>query len=218
MTPWCGGYGTVMVTPSESRSEMRPPCGMHAPIPNPFEFGPAANSVCALAAPLTFTVFPPTSSDTPFALMNFGAFCCSTLRITCVPAGSDTPLLPDTAETVVAVNLSPVLLSLLHTREPDESSSVVPGPMVPVFGAGAAAGGGGAGAGAGVAAGVEAGAGAGAGAGVLAGAVVCDGGAAGCEAGARLGARVSGVRCEYPERCGSALVVAAGGVAAGVSL
>jgi len=114
--------------------------------------------------------------------------------------------------------LSPVLLSLLHTREPDESSSVVPGPMVPVFGAGAAVGGGGAGVGAGVAAGVDAGAGAGAGAGVLAGAVVRGGGAAGCEAGARLGARDSGVRCEFPERCGSALVAAAGGVAAGVSL
>jgi hypothetical protein len=215
-------YGVVIVTPSESLSEMRPPCGMHAPIPNPFEFGPAANSVCALAAPLTFTVFPPASSDTPFALMNFGAFCCSTLRITCVPAGSETPLLPDTADTVVAVNLSPVLLSLLHTRDPDESSSVVPGPIVPVFDTGAAGGGGGAGAGAGVAAGVDAGAGAGAG--VVDGAVVCAGCDAGWDAGARLGvrlsgARFSGARCEDPERCGAALVVAAaGGVVAGVSL
>lgn len=215
----CGGYGTVIVTPSESFSEMRPPCGMHAPMPNPFEFGPAANSVCALAAPLTFTVFPPTSSETPFALMNFGAFCCSTLRITCVPDGSETPLLPDTDETVVAVNLSPVLLSLLQTREPDESSSVVPGPIVPVFETGAAGGGGGAGAGAGAAAGVDAGAGAGAG--VLDGDVVCGGGDAGCDAGDRLGARVSGARRELPEpeRCGAVLVDAlAGGVTGGVFL
>jgi hypothetical protein len=63
--------------------------------------------------------------------------------------------------TVVAVNLSPSLLLLLHTRDPLASSSVVPGPMFPVFATGAGGGGGGgAGAGAGVAAGgVAAGAG-----------------------------------------------------------
>jgi len=54
----------------------------------------------------------------------------------------------------VVVNFSPSLLLVLHTRDPLESSIVVPGPMFPVFATGA---GGGAGAGAaagGVAAGV----------------------------------------------------------------
>jgi len=86
-------YWTVIVTPSVRRSEMRPPCGMHAPMPNPLPFGPAENSVCALAEPLTFTGFPLTSIDTPLALMNFGAFSGTTLRITCDPVGNDTPLL-----------------------------------------------------------------------------------------------------------------------------
>jgi hypothetical protein len=148
--------------------------------------------------------------------MNFGAFCTSTLRITCVPDGSDTPLLPATAATVVAVNLSPVLLSVLHTREPDESSSVVPGPIVPVLLTGAAGGGGGAGAGAAVAAG----AGAGAGAGALDGDVERAGCDAGGGAAGRLCVRLSGWRCEELERCCCAMLVdaAAGGVAGGVSL
>jgi hypothetical protein len=68
---------------------------------------------------------------------------------------------------VVAVNLSPLLLLVLHTRDPDASSSVVPGPMDPVFDTGAG-GGAGAGAGAGRAvAGAEAGAEAGADAGAV---------------------------------------------------
>jgi len=204
-------YGTVIVTPSLSLSEMRPPWGMHAPMPNPLSFGPAENSVCALASPLTFTAFPLTSMDTPLAPMNFGAFCGTTLRITCVPTGNDTPLLPETGETVVAVNLSPLLLFVLHTRDPDESSIVVPGPIVPVFATGAAGGGGGAGAGAGAGAGVAAGA--------LTGAVVCAGGVAAgvlpLGSAARLGARGSGARCD---RCGVALVDALTGAtgAAGV--
>src|SRR3954470_23410899 len=123
---------------------------MHAPIPIPFVLGAALNSVCAVAEPLIGTAFPATSIETPVAVMNTGAFAICTLRITWVPTGRDTPLLPFTDVTVVAVNLSPALLLLLHTREPLASSSVVPGPMFPVFGTGA---GGGAGAGAGVAAG-----------------------------------------------------------------
>jgi hypothetical protein len=151
-------YGWVIVTPSVSRSETRPPSGMHAPSPIPFVLGAALNSVCAVALPLIGTVFPATSIDTPFAVMNTGAFSVATLRITCVPTGSVTPLLPLTGVTVVAVNLSPSLLLLLHTRDPLASSSVVPGPMFPVFGAGAGAGGGaGAGAGAGVTVGGAAG-------------------------------------------------------------
>jgi hypothetical protein len=154
--------------------------------------------------------------------MNFGAFCGTTLRITCVPTGSDTPLLPDTGDTVVAVNLSPLLLFVLHTREPDESSSVVPGPIVPVFATGAAGGGGGAGAGAGAA--VGAGAGAGVPAGALTGAVVCAGGVAdgalALGSAAWLGGRVSGERC-VELRCGIVLVDAltgATGTAGVVSL
>src|SRR5947199_2971182 len=80
--------------------------------------------------------------------MNTGAFAVTTLRITCVPTGSVTPLLPLTGVTVVAVNLSPSLLLLLHTRDPLASSRVVPGPMFPVFGTAAGGGGGGVGAGA----------------------------------------------------------------------
>jgi hypothetical protein len=148
----------VIVTPSVSRSDTRPPSGMHAPNPIPFVLGAALNSVCAVALPLIATDFPATSIDTPFAVMNTGAFSVATLRITCVPTGSVTPLLPLTGVTVVAVNLSPSLLLLLHTRDPLASSSVVPGPMFPVFGAGAGAGGGaGAGAGAGVTVGGAAG-------------------------------------------------------------
>jgi hypothetical protein len=148
-------YGWVIVTPSLSRSDTRPPCGMHAPNPIPFVLGAALNSVCAVAVPVTGTVLPPTSIETPFAVMNTGAFPVTTLRITCVPTGSVTPLLPLTGVTVVVVNLSPSLLLLLHTRDPLASSSVVPGPMFPVFATGAAGGGGGGGgAGAGAAAGV----------------------------------------------------------------
>jgi hypothetical protein len=162
-------YGVVIVTPSVRRREIRPPSGMHAPIPRPLWFGPAVNSVCAVAFPLIFTVLPPTSSDTPLAAMNVGAFFGTTLRITCVPLGSVTPLLPCTGTVVVAVNLSPLLLLVLHTRDPDASSSVVPGPMDPVFATGA---GGGAGAGAGAGEGrAVAGADAGAEAGAEAGAV-----------------------------------------------
>jgi hypothetical protein len=142
----------------------------------PFALGAALNSVCPVALPLIGTAFPATSRDTPFAVMNTGAFAVWTLKITCVPTGSETPLLPLTGVTVVAVNLSPSLLLLLHTRDPLASSSVVPGPMFPVFATGAGGGGGGgAGAGAGVAAGgVAAGAGcevAGAGAGAAEGSV-----------------------------------------------
>ena len=83
-------------------------------------------------------------------------------------------MLPLTFEIVVAVNLSPSALPLLHTRDPLESSRVVPGPIDPVLATGA---GGGAGAGAG------AGTGAGAGAGVAAGVA---------EGSARDGARGAG--------------------------
>jgi hypothetical protein len=125
---------------------------MHAPMPIPFALGAALNSVCAVAVPLIGTALPATSIETPFAVMNTGAFALTTLRITCVPTGSEIPLLPLTGVTVVVVNLSPSLLPVLHTREPLASSSVVPGPMEPVFATGAG-GGAGAGAGAGAAAG-----------------------------------------------------------------
>ena len=149
------GYSCVTDTASVSRSDTRPPSGMHAPMPMPLTLGAALNSVCAVAVPLTGTVFPPTSIETPFAVMNTGAFAVTTLRITCVPAGSEMPLLPLTFDTVVAVNLSPSELPVLHTRDPLESSSVVPGPIDPVLATGAGGGAGaGAGAGAGVAAGV----------------------------------------------------------------
>jgi len=95
-------------------------------MPIPFALGAALNSVFAVAVPLIGTVFPPTSIETPFAVMNTGAFAVTTLRITCVPTGSETPLLPLTGTTVVVV-----------------SSSVVPGPMDPVFATGAGSGGGG---------------------------------------------------------------------------
>ena len=178
----------------------------------PFALGAALNSVCAVALPLMGTAFPATSIDTPFAVMNTGAFAVWTLKITCEPTGSETPLLPLTGVTVVAVNLSPSLLLLLHTREPLASSSVVPGPMFPVFGAGAGAGGG-AGAGAGVAAGgVATGAGAdvaGAGAGAGAGAVrVLVRGAGSL----RTGSRVS--RCDAVARCDGELDGAAAGATA----
>ena len=120
---------------------------MQAPIPIPFALGAALNSVLAVAVPLIGTAFPATSIDTPLAVMNTGAFAVTTLRITCVPTGSEMPLLPLTGTTVVVVNLSPSALPLLHTRDPLASSSVVPGPMDPVFATGAG-GGGGAGAGA----------------------------------------------------------------------
>lgn len=159
----------------------------------PFVLGVALNSVCALPVPLIGTAFPDTSTDTPFVVRKTGAFAVTTLRITCVPTGNVTPLLPLTGVTVVAVNLSPSLLLLLHTRDPLASSSVVPGPMFPVFATGAGGAGGGAGAGAGVAAGALV---AGAGADVLgcvAGAEV--GGFAVRGAGSlRAGARVSGAR------------------------
>ncbi len=131
---------------------------MHAPIPIPLAVGAALNSVCAVALPLIGTAFPPTSIDTPFAVMNTGAFALTTLRITCVPAGSEMPLLPLTVVIVDVVNLSPSALLVLHTRDPLASSRVVPGPIEPVFATGA---GGGAGAGAGAGAGVAAGAAAG---------------------------------------------------------
>src|SRR5450432_2482645 len=153
-------YGCVTETPSVRRSETRPPCGMHAPMPIPFALGAALNSVCAVAVPLIGTALPATSIDTPFAVMNTGAFALTTLRITCVPTGSEMPLLPLTGVTVVVVNLSPSLLPVLHTRDPLASSSVVPGPIEPVFATGAGGGAGaGAGAGAGVAAGTVTGAG-----------------------------------------------------------
>jgi hypothetical protein len=189
----------------------------------PFALGAALNSVCTVALPLIGTALPETSIETPFAVMNTGAFAVATLRITCVPTGSDTPLLPFTGVTVVAVNLSPSLLLLLHTRDPLASSSVVPGPMFPVFATGAGGGGGGAGAGAGVAAG-----------GVAAGGVVTGAGCdvAGAVAGAVAGdagservpvrgadARVSELpRCAGTEVCCDALdgagaaATAAGGV------
>lgn len=131
---------------------------MHAPSPMPLALGAALNSVCAVPLPLIGTAFPATSIETPLAVMNTGAFSVATLRITWVPTGSVTPLLPLTGVTVVAVNLSPSLLLLLHTRDPLASSSVVPGPMFPVFAAGAGAGGG-AGAAAGAAGGAVTGAG-----------------------------------------------------------
>jgi hypothetical protein len=196
----------VIVTPSVSRSETRPPSGMHAPSPIPFVLGAALNSVCAVAVPLIGTAFPATSIETPLALMNTGAFSGATLRITCVPTGSVTPLLPLTGVTVVAVNLSPALLLLLHTREPLASSRVVPGPMFPVF-AGAGTGGG-AGAGAGAAAGGAAG-GAVTGAGVaveVAGCEVAGAGAgagAGAEDGAEAGALRAGVRGAGSLRAGA---------------
>jgi hypothetical protein len=157
----------------------------------PFVLGAALNSVCAVAEPLIGTVFPATSIDTPLALMNTGAFSVATLRITWVPTGSVTPLLPLTGVTVVAVNLSPSLLLLLHTRDPLVSSSVVPGPMLPVLGAGAGAGGG-AGAGAGVAAG-----------GVAAGAVTGAGAGAGADDGAGAGAVRAPVRGAGSLRAGA---------------
>ncbi len=165
-------YGCVTDTPSVRRSDTRPPCGMHAPMPIPFAVGAALNSVCAVAVPLIGTAFPATSIDTPFAVINTGAFAVTTLRITCVPTGSEMPLLPLTGVTVVAVNLSPFELSVLHTRDPLASSIVVPGPIDPVFATGA---GGGAGAGAGV----GAGAGAAAGGAVTGCGAACTGAAAG---------------------------------------
>jgi hypothetical protein len=160
-------------------------------MPIPLALGAALNSVCAVAVPVIGTVFPATSIDTPFAVMNTGAFAVTTLRITCVPTGSETPLLPLTGVTVVVVNLSPSLLALLHTRDPLASSSVVPGPIDPVFAAG---GGGGGGAGAGAAAGADTGAAVDvAGAGAAAGAVVdARDGVRGAGAGAGAGARFSG--------------------------
>jgi hypothetical protein len=190
---------------------------MHAPSPIPFVLGAALNSVCPVALPLIGTAFPATSMDTPFAVMNTGAFAVWTLRITCVPTGSETPLLPLTGVTVVAVNLSPSLLLLLHTRDPLASSSVVPGPMFPVFATGAGGGGGGgAGAGAGVAAGgVAAGAGcdvagAGAGAGAAAGCVRAPVRGAGSP---RAGARVS----DAPRCAGIVLCDELDGAAAGAT-
>ena len=138
-----------------------------------------------------------------------------------MPTGSVTPLLPLTGVTVVAVNLSPSLLLLLHTRDPLASSSVVPGPMFPVFATGAGGGGGGAGAGAGVEAGaLVTGAGAdvlGCVAGAVAGGVTVRG-AGSLRAGARVsGTRVSAPRCEGAARCAEldgagADATAAGGV------
>lgn len=173
---------------------------MQAPSPIPFVLGAALNSVCAVAVPLIGTVFPATSIDTPLALMNTGAFSVATLRITCVPTGSVTPLLPLTGLTVVAVNLSPSLLLLLHTREPLASSSVVPGPMLPVF-AGVGAGGG-AGAGAGAAAGGAAG-GAVTGAGVAVEVAGREGAEAGADDGAAAGALRAGARDAGSLRAGS---------------
>jgi hypothetical protein len=200
---------------------------MHAPNPMPFALGAALNSVCAVAVPVIGTVFPATSIETPFAVMNTGAFSVTTLKITCVPTGSVTPLLPLTGVTVVVVNLSPSLLLLLHTRDPLASSSVVPGPMLPVLATGAAGGGGGAGAGAGAAAGAVVVV-VGCGAGAVAGAVVGDVAGAGAErvpvrgAGSlRAGGRVSEVlrcaadaelRSDVPDGA-AAGATAAGGVA-----
>jgi hypothetical protein len=133
------------------------------------------------------------------------------------------PLLPLTGVTVVAVNLSPSLLLVLHTRDPLASSIVVPGPMFPVFATGAGGGGGGAGAGAGVgvaAGGVAAG-------GVVAGAVLgCDGAGAGAAttgpvrvpprgaASLRTGERGSGARRPAPLCCDPELGALAGATAA----
>jgi hypothetical protein len=187
----------------------------------PFVLGAALNSVCPVALPLIGTAFPATSIDTPFAVMNTGAFAVTTLRITCVPTGRETPLLPLTGVTVVAVNFSPSLLLLLHTRDPLASSSVVPGPMFPVFATGAGGGGGGgAGAGAGVAAGgVAAGAGcevagAGAGAGAVAGSLrVLVRGAGSLRAGARVSEPPR--RAGAVARCDELEGVVAGATAAG---
>jgi len=187
---------------------------MQAPSPMPFVLGAALNSVCAVPVPLIGTAFPATSIDTPLVVMKTGAFAVTTLSITCVPTGSVTPLLPLTGVTVVAVNLSPSLLLLLHTRDPLASSSVVPGPMFPVFATGA-------------------GGGAGAGAGVAAGALVTGADVLGCVAGAvaggvtvrgpgslRAGARVSGTRVSAPRcagaaRCDELDAAGAGATAAG---
>ena len=186
----------------------------------PFVLGAALNSVCAVPVPLIGTAFPATSIDTPLVVMNTGALALTTLSITCVPTGNVMPLLPLTGVTVVAVNLSPSLLLLLHTRDPLASSSVVPGPMLPVFATGAGGGGGGAGAGAGVADGaVVDGAGAdvrGCVGGAVAGGVTVRGAGS-----PRAGARVSGTRgsdwprCVAAARCDELDGAAAGATAAG---
>jgi len=206
----------VTLTPSVSRNEIRPPSGMQAPSPMPLVLGAALNSVCAVPVPLIGTAFPATSIETPFVVMNTGAFAVTTLSITCVPTGSVTPLLPFTRVTVVAVNLSPSLLLLLHTRDPLASSSVVPGPMFPVFATGAGGGGGGAGAGAGAAAGTVDRAGAdvlGCVDGAVAGGVTVRGAGS-----LRDGARVSGTRVSgAPRRVGAARCDELDGAGAGAT-